>query len=231
MRYLMWDIDGTLILTGGAGQTALKKVIKDYYFLDAFEFNNSLAGRTDSDIVKSVVTRLRGRCNVGEAASILIRYHMQLAHELPKCQGKVLKNVEKILAYFNRPKSKFVNCLLSGNTRIGAQLKLEHYKLSPYFDFNHSVFGECSEKRNDLAKIAFSRFYLEHQGQFTADDMIFIGDTPNDVLCAQSVGARCIIISDGSSYKAADFEQCKPWKIINSLPDDPEELENLMNQI
>lgn len=231
MRYLMWDIDGTLILTGGAGQKALKKVIKEYYFLDTFEFTNSLAGRTDSDIIKSVVTRLHGRCNVGEAASILIRYHMQLPHELSTHQGKILKNVEKTLAYFNRPESKFVNCLLSGNTRTGAQLKLGHYKLSQYFDFNHSVFGECSENRNDLAKIAFSRFYLEHHGRFTADDLVFIGDTPNDVFCAQAIGARCIIILDGSNYKVSDFEQCKPYKIINSLPDNPEELENLINQI
>ena len=69
MKYLMWDVDGTLILSGGAGKDAMIKVIKDYYFLDAFDFNKSLAGRTDSDIIKSVVTRLRGRCNSAEAAA------------------------------------------------------------------------------------------------------------------------------------------------------------------
>ena len=78
MKYLMWDVDGTLILSGGAGKDAMIKVIKDYYFLDAFDFNKSLAGRTDSDIIKSVVTRLRGRCNSAEAAGLLIRYHMKL---------------------------------------------------------------------------------------------------------------------------------------------------------
>ena len=70
MKYLMWDVDGTLILSGGAGKDAMIKVIKDYYFLDAFDFNKSLAGRTDSDIIKSVVTRLRGRCNSSEAAGL-----------------------------------------------------------------------------------------------------------------------------------------------------------------
>ena len=63
MKYLMWDVDGTLVLTGGAGKDAMINVIKDYYFLDAFDFTRSLAGRTDSDIIKSVVTRLRGRCS------------------------------------------------------------------------------------------------------------------------------------------------------------------------
>ena len=52
MKYLMWDVDGTLVLTGGAGKDAMINVIKDYYFLDAFDFTQSLAGRTDSDIRK-----------------------------------------------------------------------------------------------------------------------------------------------------------------------------------
>lgn len=95
MHYLMWDVDGTLLLSGGAGQDAMINVIKDYYFLDAFAFTESLAGRTDSDIIKSVVTRLRGRCNAGEAAGLLIRYHMQLPKELPLHEGRVMKNVEK----------------------------------------------------------------------------------------------------------------------------------------
>lgn len=231
MRYLMWDIDGTLILTGGAGQDALKEVIKDYYFLDAFEFNRSLAGRTDSDIIKSVVTRLRGRCNAGEAASILIRYHMQLAKELKTHQGRILKNVEKTLTYFNHPNSKYLNCLLSGNTRTGAKLKLQHYHLDKYFDFNHSVFGESSENRSELAKIAFSRLYLAHQENFTAEEIIFIGDTPNDVICANAIGARCLIVLDGSNYTADAFTEHKPWKMLDCLPDNPQELEKLLESI
>ena len=115
MKYLMWDVDGTLILSGGAGKDAMIKVIKDYYFLDAFDFNKSLAGRTDSDIIKSVVTRLRGRCNSAEAAGLLIRYHMELPKQLPLHKGRVLKNVEKTLQYFCRPDSRYCNCLLTGN--------------------------------------------------------------------------------------------------------------------
>ena len=106
MKYLMWDVDGTLILTGGAGKDAMINVIKDYYFLDAFDFTRSLAGRTDSDIIKAVVTRLRGRCSSAEAAGLLIRYHMELPKQLPLHKGRVLKNVEKTLAYFAHPGSK-----------------------------------------------------------------------------------------------------------------------------
>ena len=189
MKYLMWDVDGTLILTGGAGKDAMINVIKDYYFLDAFDFTRSLAGRTDSDIIKAVVTRLRGRCSSAEAAGLLIRYHMELPKQLPLHKGRILKNVEKTLQYFSQPNSKYLNCLLTGNTRTGAQEKLAYYGLDKYFSFDHSVFGEVSENREELARIAFSRFFLMHNQSFAPEQMLFIGDTPNDVKCAHSIGS------------------------------------------
>lgn len=230
MKYLMWDVDGTLVLTGGAGKDAMINVIKDYYFLDAFDFTQSLAGRTDSDIIKSVVTRLRGRCSSAEAAGLLIRYHMELPKQLPLHKGRVLKNVEKTLQYFSQPQSKYLNCLLTGNTRAGAQEKLAYYHLDKYFSFDHSVFGEVSEKREELARIAFSRFYLMHNQCFSPEQMVFIGDTPNDVKCAHTIGSRCLIVLDGSGYKREDFAECRPWKIIDALPDDPQELEKLFDE-
>lgn len=230
MKYLMWDVDGTLVLTGGAGKDAMVKVIKDYYFLDAFDFTHSLAGRTDSDIIKSTVTRLRGRCSSAEAAGLLIRYHMELPKQLPLHQGKIMKNVEKNLAYFNQPNSQYLNCLLTGNTRSGAQSKLAYYGLDKYFSFDHSVFGEVSENREELARIAFSRFYLMHEQNFSSEQMIFIGDTPNDAKCAKAINARCLIVLDGSSCKREDFAEAQPWKIIDALPDDPRDLEKLFEE-
>ena len=230
MKYLMWDVDGTLILTGGAGKDAMINVIKDYYFLDAFDFTRSLAGRTDSDIIKAVVTRLRGRCSSAEAAGLLIRYHMELPKQLPLHKGRILKNVEKTLQYFSQPNSKYLICLLTGNTRTVSQEKLAYYGLDKYFSFDHSVFGEGSENREELARIAFSRFFLMHNQSFAPEQMLFIGDTPNDVKCAHSIGSPCLIVLDGSGYKREDFDACKPWKIIDFLPDDPQELERLFDE-
>lgn len=230
MKYLMWDVDGTLLLTGGAGKTAMLNVIKDYYFLDAFDFHQSLAGRTDSDIIKTAVTELRGRCSSAEAAALLIRYHMELPKQLPLHHGRVMKNVEKTLAYFQRPDNPYLNCLLTGNTRTGAQEKLAYYGLAKYFSFDHSVFGEVSESREELARIAFARFYLRDQEHFTSDELIFIGDTFNDVKCAQAINARCVIVLNGSSHRREDFADCQPWKIIDALPDDPAEFATLLNE-
>lgn len=230
MKYLLWDVDGTLITTGGAGKDAMVKVIMDYYFLDSFDFDRSLAGRTDSDIIKNTIIRLRGRFIAPEAAGLLIRYHMQLPKELPLHQGRIMKNVEKTLQYFQSHESTYRNCLLTGNTKLGAKIKLDYYALSQYFDFNHSVFGELAEERTELAKIAWQRLYFANQ-KLKPTDLIFIGDTPNDVRCAKAIGAPCIIVLDGSSYKKEDFAGYMPWKFLDSLPDDPQELETLLNQL
>lgn len=228
-KHLMWDVDGTLLVTGGAGMEAMIQVIKDYYFLDAFAFQKSLAGRTDSEIIKSAVTFIRGRCHLSEVASLIIRYQMELPKWLKKHQGRVMKNVEKNLQYFQQEGSKYENCLLTGNIRMGAKLKLAHYGLDKYFNFDHSVFGELAEDRRELARIAFQRFYISEPNT-TSEDLIFIGDTINDVLCAQAIGARCIIILDGSSKKREDFADCQPWKIIAALPDNPADFEKILDE-
>lgn len=228
-KHLMWDVDGTLLLTGGAGMQAMLQVIKDYYFLDAFAFQSSLAGRTDSEILKSAVTFIRGRCHLSEVASLIIRYQMELPKWLPKYQGRIMKNVEKTLQYFQKEDSRYENCLLTGNIRMGAKQKLAHYKLDHYFNFDHSVFGELAEDRRDLARIALQRLQIAEQGA-TAADLIFIGDTINDVLCAQAIGARCLIVLDGSSKKREDFVEVAPWKMLDALPDEPADLERLLDE-
>lgn len=223
MKYLFWDIDGTLLLTGGAGAFAMLKVIKEHYFLDNFEFKKSLAGRTDSEIIKEAVLQVKGRFNTADAANLLIMYHKELANYLPRYQGQVMYNVEKTLQYFSQPGSGYTNCLLTGNTKTGARLKLEHYHLAKYFNFDRSVFGELSEDRCELARIAFNRFYIKNP-DIKPSDFIFIGDTPNDVLCANAIGAKCLVVLVGSHYQRSNFDAVKPWRIIEHLPDDPSEL-------
>ena len=91
MKYIMWDVDGTLLLTGGAGIDAMTQVIIDYYFLDAFVFQKSLAGRTDSEIIKEAVKQIRGCFVPAECASLLIRYQMELSKQRPSTRDRCSK--------------------------------------------------------------------------------------------------------------------------------------------
>lgn len=230
MKYLLWDIDGTLMLSGGAGLHALEKVICEYYFIDAYVFTNTLAGRTDSDIIKEVVCHIRGRFVPAEAASLLIRYQMELPKQLPTHEVKVLKNVEKTLTYFSDLDHGYENCLLTGNVKGGAYAKLTHVGINHYFNYRHSAFGELAEDRKELSRILWYRLFME-DSQVRPQDLIFIGDTPNDVRCAEAIGAPCLVVLEGSNYKLEDFSEVHPWKIIDALPDDPAELEMLLAEI
>ncbi len=230
MKYIFWDIDGTLLLTGGAGGQAMIDVIKEHYFLKDFKFEKSLAGRTDSEIIKNAGLQIKGKFNAADAANLLIRYHMKQPQYLERCFGSWLYNVEQTLEFFDDPANGYTNCLLTGNTKTGSKLKLARYGIEKYFDFNRSMFGEASEERTQLAKILWQRFYAADP-TITPDKFIFIGDTPNDVACANAIDARCLVVLYGSGYEREDFANVKPWKIIDRLPDDPQELKALFDEI
>lgn len=229
MKRIMWDIDGTLLLTGGAGVQAMKKVVADYYGLADFEFEKNLAGRTDADIIRGIVLKVRQKFLPEEAESLLKLYHELLPEYLKKCRGSLMRNVEKTLRYFQSPNISFENCLLTGNTSTAAFLKLAHYGLADYFSLENSICGELSEDRAQLAKIARNKF-SSLRPQEPSDDLIFVGDTPNDVLCARAIGSRCLIVLDGAQLKREDFLPYNPWKILDHLPDDPRVLEKMFNE-
>ncbi len=226
MKYLLWDIDGTLLLTGGAGMLALVQVIKAYYGLADFSFSRSLAGRTDLDIVKEVGLEVRGRYLPREGAALLRNYAAALPAALPQCQGRVLPNVEKTLAYVAGLPG-WHNGLLTGNIKDGAALKLGYYGLWRYFAAEANFFGDLSPLRQEVARQAWRSLY-EADPFLSPQDVVVIGDTPNDALCARAIGARSLILLAGSSYRQEDFAQVRPWLLLPALPEEPEDLVRLI---
>lgn len=229
MRYLFWDIDGTLLLTRGAGAVAMRSAIKEYYSLDHdFVFRRSLAGRTDLEILNEAVLAIKGRPDAADTAALIALYEKELAAALTRYEGSLLPNVEKTLRYFSDPASCYTNCLLTGNVKHGAYLKLARYEIENYFDFDCSAFGDLSENRCDLSRAALEKLSARN-GKITSGDLIFIGDTPNDAACAGAIGSKCLIVLAGSSYKRDDFTET-PWKIIDELPSNPEDLEKIFDE-
>lgn len=86
-----------------------------------------------------------------------------------------------------------------------------------------------SEDRCELAKTAYQRLYLL-EPDLTPDNVIIVGDTPNDILCAQAIKARSLIILAGSTYNADELKSYKPWQIIPKLPDDPRDFAALLDK-
>lgn len=223
MLYLAWDIDGTLLLTERAGYDALREAVSDYFFRkEPYVFKHTLAGCTDASIIKEIVTDIRGRCTSGWAAALMLKYEMCLKRHLKLHRGHLLPNVEKTLQYLSENAPDITNVLLTGNTANGARDKVTEYGIARYFDFRHSSYGDLAEERDEVARILYARLLVDGLVK-SPDEIIVIGDTPNDAKCAAAIGARCIIILTGSEYSPDDFAAFPPWKIWPRLPDDPEE--------
>ena len=100
MLYLAWDIDGTLLLTNRAGYDALQEATCDYFYRkEPYVFKHTLAGCTDSSIIKEIVTDIKGHCTSGWAASLSLKYEMYLKQHLKLHKGRLMPNVEKTLQY------------------------------------------------------------------------------------------------------------------------------------
>jgi len=230
MLYLAWDIDGTLLLTNRAGYDALREAVSDYFFTkEPYQFKHTLAGCTDSSIIKEIVTDIKGRCTSGWAAGLLLKYEMYLKQNLKLHKGYLMPNVEKTLQSIREQEPGITNLLLTGNTTTGARDKVTEYGIAGYFDFRHSAYGDLAEDRDELARILYTRLLVDGLiKQDETDKIIIIGDTPCDARCAAAIGARCIIILAGSEYGPEDFADSPPWQIWEQLPDDPSEFINLI---
>jgi len=221
MKYLLWDIDGTLLLTNYAGVNALKHSIKSIYGIDNFQFTHGLAGRTDTYIAKEAIEEIKGKTSPAEVTALLSCYTGNLPKFMGIKQGHLLPNVKTVLeAVEQRP--DISSLLLTGNCVKAAQAKLDFFSISQYFDFNLSAFGEISELREELAKVAWQNLQKQNKA-LHKEDVIVIGDTPHDITCAAAIGVRSLIVTTGSSYSQEELSTYNPWKIIPQLPTNSEE--------
>jgi len=232
-KLIFLDIDGTLLLTNRAGYDALYETMARRFGAKgkAYRYSHSLAGCTDAGIIKECISDIKGSCSSADAAGFMITYQQLLHEYIPTHNGRLMANVKETLEYLRSHRPDVRCCLLTGNTALGARYKVEHYGLFGFFDYAHSVYGDLSEQRSELAKIMYTRLLADSCVQ-SPQDVILIGDTVNDVACAEAIGARCIAVLDGSESSREDFLHApvRAWKILERLPDNPAEFAGLIDE-
>jgi len=194
-RLLLFDIDGTLIHSGGAGVHALKSAFKERFGIDDDLRDIEIAGMTDSGIVVSILNKHKIPATNENVSAFLDSYVHFLSSELPRRKGKLLPGVLELL---ERLKSRphLVLALLTGNVSRGAQLKLEHYGVWHFFEFG--AFADDHRDRNRLGPFARARASERHGREFSASEIDVIGDTPRDIACGRALGARTIAVATGT---------------------------------
>jgi phosphoglycolate phosphatase-like HAD superfamily hydrolase len=214
-RLLLWDIDGTLINTGAAGQHALVRATIERFGGDGDLDGVEIAGRTDTSIGHQILRKYGEPVTDENVHAFLNRYLDLLVEELPRRQGCVLPGVRELVETASRQKHTTLG-LLTGNLRRGAQLKLEHYHLWKFFPFG--AFSDDHHDRNALGPCALGRAITETAIDFPPEQVDVIGDTGHDIACGKAFGARTIAVATGS-WPRESLAKHEPDFLFDDLAD------------
>lgn len=212
MLYL-FDIDGTLIDTGGAGMTALNEATREVFGDDGPVLD--LAGSTDLGLVANIhahfeIEPTRERIDAYFEV-YLTRLDWNLAYG--GFTGRVFDGVPELLSGLAARDGSTIG-LLTGNIAGGAAAKMRHFGLSEHFPFG--AYGCDHADRNLLGPIALERARSHAGREFTAAETWVIGDTPKDIACARALGARCLAVATGQ-FSAAALEAYGADQVVGSL--------------
>ena len=212
MTTVLFDIDGTLVQTGGAGKFAIEKACRNLYGFELPE-TVSFLGRTDRGIAGEIFAHAGLPNDDRQWESFRAAYLSLLPEQLEACEGRVLDGVPAILGELSD--RSFSTGLLTGNTRAGAKAKLGYYGIFHYFAFGG--FGDLHPRRNDVAREALDAARGAASEAFSADVWV-VGDTPLDVQCARAIGARVVAVATGGC-DADELSACEPDELLNDLAD------------
>lgn len=212
---LLWDIDGTLIASGGAGMRALQHALREVFGIDASLADIDFAGRTDRWIMRAVFQKFALPATEENFSRFFEGYVAALPAELVNPGARVLPGVRPLLSQA-AAHGAVAQGLLTGNLRRGAQAKLAHHGLWEHFAFG--AFGDDSEFRNDLGPHALRRATEHHGLTFERDRIWIIGDTPHDIACGRAIGVRTLAVATGGSTRE-ELERHRPDAFLPDLAD------------
>jgi len=216
-KLLLFDIDGTLLTSGGAGERALRQAVRERFGVDDDLKTVEIAGRTDSGIARQVLKKY-GLPETPEAITAFLDTYLQhLTKFLPQTEGRLLPGIIPLLETL-RGRPGVVLALLTGNLERGAELKLSHYGVWHYFEFG--AYADDHHDRNELGHFARQRATAKHGREFPPEQIFILGDTPHDIACARAIGAKAVAIATGGSSRER-LAEYSPDFLFSDLSDLP----------
>jgi phosphoglycolate phosphatase len=213
MTTLLFDIDGTLVRTGGAGKAAMETALREAFGVADYRDTVPFGGRTDPDISRDLL-RVHDLPHEPDHVERLTNAYLdRLPASLTNLGGTVCPGIPELIAVL-KPRPNVALGLLTGNVRAGAMKKLGYFDLWHHFSFGG--FGDGHHDRDDVARSAVAAAKA-HLGTDPKDVWV-IGDTPLDVKCARAIGAKAIAVATGW-VSLDDLKRCEPDYAFADLSD------------
>jgi len=210
-KLLIWDIDGTLVDCGSAGRLAMDKTFKELYGVDNGFEGICMAGRLDQVILKDAL-KTHG-IDQADLEVFYAHYKHVLDDVLDKTDVKVYKGVIDVLEY-TKNRHDLLNVISTGNSEVGAWLKLKHAGIDHHFE--HGGFGCGFSKREDLVGHIIRDVENKHQISLKSNHVFVIGDTPHDITSGKHHDATTIAVLTGH-YTREELQAYEPTYIIDNF--------------
>ena len=196
MWTILFDIDGTLIRTQGAGSGAMGQAVTQHYGKTDIP-HIRVHGCTDRGIVNELFTKLELDLDA-DRSDFMATYCDFLEAKLVADGGEVLPGVIELLDTLQQ-RSDVALGILTGNAKRPAEIKLKHFGLEQYFRFGS--YGDDFSDRNDVAADAVTVARKALGDDFDEAKVWLLGDTINDIRCARSVNAKVVAVETGGDNK------------------------------
>lgn len=217
-RLILWDIDETMISSGGSGGRALGRALNTVYDVPLEKSRVNMSGKTDPQIIAEILIS----CGHDEKDArlaherVIPTYLQYLDEEIAASPRLIIhQGVKQLLWELSDNDDAYLG-LVTGNVKIGAGKKLTRFALAHYFEVG--AYGCDSANRLELPAIAVERAEKHFERSFTPEQVVVIGDSIYDVACGHGFGAKVIAVSSGhTSFE--ELEACKPKHLFRNLGD------------
>ena len=220
MKLLLFDVDGTLIHSGGAGRISMHKAFQEIYGIEDGFKNISMYGMTDPLIFKEALAnhKIEWRKEDEERFKVLYIQYLQTGIHVDLPKKRIMPGAVELLDKISQSEN-LIRGLLTGNWKEGAEIKLGFFNLYHYFELG--AYANDSEIREDLVPIAVNRCEELRGITLRPEDVYVIGDTPLDIQCAKPFGARTLVVATGIHTKEELLKE-KPHHFFPDLKDTTE---------
>lgn len=211
IRLVLFDIDGTLIHTSGAGEKAFARAFATQFGLENSTAGVNFAGRTDPGIVREILLRHQVEPSQENMGRFFDAYVFLLDHLLQQLPGGTFPGVWDWIQDLRALPCPPTIGLLTGNIRLGAEIKLRRFGL--WQEFELGGFGDDHIERNEIAAVVHRRGERVLDTPLRGDQVLVVGDTPLDIACARHIQARVLGVATGR-FSVQDLKAHHPdWAV------------------